>query len=94
MVSRHIIADYEEYTAELEEVDGLFFLHCDVRIFNKRVYKRMLRDFVNLEDALEEQGITRIYSVPNDKKGFITKNGWSLITTTDEGKEVYVWETQ
>ena len=92
---KQVIIDNEDYTAALEYQEGYVFLHCDIHNFNKTVYKNMIRDWLDMEEALGQEGFDKVYAVPLEEKGFIERTGWELLTTFDhwgQEKEIYVWE--
>jgi len=94
-MSRETIIDNNDYTVDLQYSEGLVFLHCDVHNFNKTVYKNMIRDWLDMEEALYDQGLDKVYAVPLEEKGFIERTGWEYLTSFDHygtEREVYVWE--
>ncbi|MGJ8839673.1 hypothetical protein AB9H28_25520, partial [Salmonella enterica subsp. enterica serovar Kentucky] len=65
-----------------------------VHNISKTIFKNMIRDWLDMEDALYEQGFERVYAVPKNKKGFIEYTGWDLLGTIKHlgaEREVYVW---
>lgn len=94
-MSKHTIIDNDDYTVELEDYEGELFLHADIRNISKSIYRNLIRDWLDMEEALYEQGFTRVFAIPLDKKGFITRTGWELYGIVEQdGKEleVYIWE--
>lgn len=92
---RFTIKNNENYVVELEYVSGNLFLHCDVKKFNKSTLRSMIRDWLDMEEALSQEGFERVFAVPKDKKGFIKHTGWDFYGYVDEDDkelEVYVWE--
>lgn len=92
-----IIIENDDYVVELQYEEGMLLLHCNVINFSKSVYKRMIRDWLNMDEALAKEGFDKVYACPINSKGFIERTGWEYITTFNhDGKEreVYVWELQ
>lgn len=92
---RETIIDNDDYTVDLEYSYGCLFLHCDVHNISKSVFKRMINDWLDMEEALHAEGFDRVYAVPQDKKGFISYTGWDKFCTVPHlgvDREVYVWE--
>lgn len=91
---RETIIDNDDYTADLEYYDGHLFLHCDVHNITRDSYKRMVRDWMDMEEALYQHGAEKVYACP-EKTGFVEDTGWEYVTSfTYLGKErgVYVWD--
>ena len=95
-MSRHRIITNDDYVVELELHEGELHLHCDVFNYNKDVERRMVRDWLDMEEALYEEGFTHVTAVPQ-KTGFMELTGWDKVGTINyEGKDlgVYRWELQ
>lgn len=91
---RETIIDDDDYTADLDYQHGELFIHLDVHNFNKEVYERIVNDWLDMEEALVEEGFTRVFAIPQ-KKGLVEMMGWEKVVDMDKfGKkwEVYVWD--
>lgn len=95
-MSKLEIVNYDEYDAHFEIVGGEIFLHCNVRKCSKSIFKQMVDEWLELSDALRDQGVERVYAVP-EAKGFVEYTGWEPVATVEEDgkiKEIYLWETR
>lgn len=91
---RTTIVDNEDYTADLDYQHGEVFLHCDVHNYNKDVLDRMVRDWMDMEEALRQEGFDRVLAIPQ-KSGFVEYTGWDKLETVNHrGKdwEIYLWD--
>lgn len=90
----HVIIEDDDYLVRLEYQGGEVFLHCDVHNFDEEIYERMVNDWLDMEEALAEEGFTRVIAIP-EKEGFVEKTGWERVNTIEyNNKEygVYVWD--
>jgi len=59
--------------------DDNFMIHVDVYHWNRKVYKEMLADWVDIEDMLEFFDVPIVYGlIPKEREGFASLFGWVL----------------
>lgn len=65
---KKVFYEDEKCTVAYEEVFGMVFLHCDVRVWSLSVLKHLYSLFANLEDFFKEKGYKQMATLsPNPK---------------------------
>ena len=85
----------EDFQVEVEERDGILFLHCEVEKYNKTVKKRMQEVFQDIKDACVFFGWDAIHAyTPNPKFSKLMEGGFTIDTFSRGGVdyEVIRWE--
>jgi len=85
----------EDFTVELEEVEGVLFFHCYVDNFNKTVMKRMYEVFALIKEYSFMHGWDAIHSYTSNPKFAMKLEGAFKIDEfeiEDTTFEVIRWE--
>lgn len=96
MSSRTYVITSDDYNVSLSYEHEAVFLHCDVFNFNKDVYKRVEKSWVDVREALWYEGFEYVIAVPQ-KRGLVNKLGFEHLEDVEyAGKEygVYIWHLQ
>lgn len=91
---RETIIDNENYTVDLEYRYDTLFLHCDVHHYNKGILADMVRDWMDMEEALRNEGFEYVVAIPK-KNGFVRYTGWEHLDTVNYfGRDwgIYLWD--
>jgi len=94
-VKRRVYQDNDEYTANLEEQDGILFVHVNLKTFDKGTISTLRVEFDKLKRKLYQAGYEWVYSYSATPKLYRMFKGVEEIgTMTFEGKqyEVLRWK--
>jgi hypothetical protein len=84
----------DNFTLEVEPIDGEYFLHCIVQEWNASVLRRMYKVFAVLLEEANQHGVERMYTVtPNPR--FAKLFGGTTIGHVEIDNvlhEVIIWE--
>lgn len=94
-VKRRVYKDNEMFQARLEDVDGVIFLHIEVKQMKKKTIDALLDEFPDFKSKIKSAGYKFLYTYSRTPKFYEIFKGYEVMGDMEwegENYKVLRWE--